>query len=138
MTATTTPAGAALRAVSLQNSLTVRDLEKSSAWYTDVLGCTVDRRMERDGKLVAVGLRAGSVTLLLNQDDGAKGWDRVVGQGFSMFFTLDGGIDALAEGIKARGGTLDLEPTDMPWGSRFMRIFDLDGYKIGIGQPIAK
>ena len=58
-------------------SLTVKDLQKSLAWYRDVFGFTVDREMERDGKLRAVALKAGAIRILLNQDDGAKGFDRV-------------------------------------------------------------
>jgi len=73
---------ATLRGVSLSPSLTVNDLEKSLAWYQDVVGFTVDRKHERDGKLRAVSLRAGAVRLLIGQDDGAKGWDRVKGEGF--------------------------------------------------------
>src|SRR5205823_9287802 len=68
------------RGLVLSPSLTVKDLEKSLAWYQDVVGFTVDRKHERDGKLRAVSLRAGAVRLLIGQDDGAKGWDRVKGE----------------------------------------------------------
>lgn len=70
---------------------------------------------ERNGKLVAVSIRAGSVRILLGQDDGAKGWDRVKGEGFSMQITTEDDIDELANRIKAAGGVLDMEPVDTPW-----------------------
>src|SRR5215203_3221150 len=42
-----------LTASELAASLTVDDLEKSTAWYVDVLGFAVDRKHEREGKLMA-------------------------------------------------------------------------------------
>jgi len=128
----------ALHATSLQPSLTARDLPTSIAWYTDVLGCTLERKIERDGKLVAAYITAGSARFLLNQDDGARGWDRKVGEGFSILFNIESGIDELAAGIKAAGGTLDLEPTDMAWGARLFRIRDPNGYKLAVAQPLRK
>src|SRR5437899_2748233 len=56
---------------------TVNDIEKSVAWYRDVLGFTVKERWEREGKLAGVELGAGTVSFLLSQDDWQKGRDRV-------------------------------------------------------------
>ncbi len=72
---------------SLEAALTVRDLEASLDWYVTILGFAVDRRHERGGHLRAVSLRAGAVRLLLGQDDGAKGRDRMKGEGFSLQIT---------------------------------------------------
>jgi uncharacterized glyoxalase superfamily protein PhnB len=119
-----------LRGRSLSASLTVKDLAGSLLWYTDVLGFTVDRRHERDGKLFAVSLKAGSVRVLLTQDDGAKGWDRAKGEGMSLQITTAQSIDAIARRIKERGGTLVAEPADMPWGVRMCRVKDPDGFRI--------
>lgn len=124
----------ALLGRSLQASLTVNELQKSLGWYTQVLGFAIDRRHERDGKLLAVSLRAGDVRVLLGQDDGAKGWDRPKGEGFSLMITTAQDIDALAEGIKARGGTLETQPTTMPWGPRMFRVKDPDGFKLTISS----
>src|SRR5690242_13142855 len=79
----------------LSASLTVRDLEKSLAWYTGVLGFTVDRRHEREGNLFAVSLKAGSTRVLITQDNGEKGADRPRGEGFSLMFTTAQNIDDL-------------------------------------------
>lgn len=123
------------RARALSNSLTVKDLEQSVAWYRDVLGFTVDQRYEREGTLRAVALKAGAIRILLNQDDGAKGWDRTKGEGFSVQFTTAQSVDDIANRIKSKGGTLLTEPADMPWGVRMFRLVDPDGYKIAISQP---
>ena len=119
-------------------SLTVKDLQTSLAWYQDIVGFTIDRKIERDGKLRGVALKAGDVRITINQDDGAKGWDRIKGLGFSISLSTDQNVDELAARIKKAGVTLDAEPTDMSWGVRMMRLHDPDGYKLSISTPLAK
>src|ERR1051326_3504526 len=80
----------------LAASLTVRDLERSVAWYRETLGFTVDRKHERQGRLIGISLKAGTVNLLLTQDDGAKGLDRAKGDGFSLQIATTQSADALA------------------------------------------
>ena len=118
------------RARAISVSLTAKNFEKSLKWYTDVLGFTLDRKYERDGKVVGAAIKAGDVTISLNQDDGKKGTDRIVGQGFSMMFTTTQSVDDVAARVKAAGGTLDMEPADMPWGARIFTLTDPDGYKL--------
>jgi uncharacterized glyoxalase superfamily protein PhnB len=123
-----------LHGITISASLTVNDLEKSLSWYTDVVGFEVDRRHERDGKLLAVSLKAGEVRLLINQDDGAKGWDRAKGEGFSLMIYVDDNIDEVAKRIKESGGVLDSEPTDTPWGKRVFRLRDPNGFRLTISS----
>lgn len=120
------------RGRALSASLTATDLGTSLIWWRDVVGFTVLEEHERDGKLAAVTLVAGGVRLILGQDDGAKGLDRKKGEGFSLYITTTQDVDELASGIKERGGTLDSEPTDMPWGARAFRLSDPDGFKLTI------
>jgi uncharacterized glyoxalase superfamily protein PhnB len=120
---------------SLQASLTVKDLQKSVAWYVDVVGFALNQKYERDGALRAVAVAAGEVRILLNQDDGAKGWDRVKGEGFSLQINTTQSIDEIASGITKRGGHLDTEPKDMPWGVRMFRVRDPDGFRWTISKP---
>ncbi len=128
-------APASFRALSLEASLTVADLPKSLAWYRDVMGFSEDRRHEREGKLMAVSLKAGNVRILIGQDDGARGWERVKGEGFSLQFTTDQSVDELANRIRSVGGTLATEPTDTPWGARIFRVQDPDGFRITVSSP---
>ncbi len=125
-----------LNAEALSASLTVRDVQASLAWYRDALGFAVDREIIRDGILRGVAVRAGAVRLLLNQDDGAKGLDRAKGEGFSLMLTTRQSVDAIAERIKAHGGTLLTEPSDMPWGARAFRVRDPDGFAFAISSPV--
>ena len=115
-------------------SLTVGDLHKSVAWYRDLIGFTVDRQYERDGKVRSVALKAGSVRILLNQDDGAKGTDRKKGEGFSLQFITAQSVDDIANRINDLGGMLDSPPTDMPWGARVFRVRDPDGFRFAISS----
>ena len=122
----------AFRGRNLSASLTVRDLQVSLDWYRNVVGFTVDQRHQRDGRLVAVSLKAGNVRILLGEDDGAKGWDRTKGEGFSLMITTAQDIDDLAKDIASRGGTIEMEPTTMPWGARVFRLRDPDGFGLSI------
>jgi uncharacterized glyoxalase superfamily protein PhnB len=126
-----------LIAQSLDAALTVKDLEASVAWYTGVLGFVVDRRHERNDRLVAVSLRAGSVRLLLAQDDGAKGFDRVKGEGLSLQITTSQDVDTIAARIKSHGWPLDLEPVTAPHGLRVFRLRDPDGFRLTVSSAAA-
>ena len=122
------------RARTLEVSLTVKDVAASVAWYRDILGFVVDRPYERDGKLMAVAMKAGTVRILLGQDDGARGIDRIKGEGFSLMLTTSQIVDEVAQRIKDRGGSLMTEPANMPWGSRIFRVQDPDGFKLVISS----
>ena len=124
------------RARTLGVSLTVKDLARSIAWYRDIAAFVIEETWEREGKMVGARLKAGDVAMLLNQDDGAKGWDRVKGEGFSMMLTTTMDIDRYAADITSRGGVLTTAPADMPWGARVFRLQDPDGYKLVISKEI--
>jgi uncharacterized glyoxalase superfamily protein PhnB len=113
---------------------TVNDIERSLAWYQNVLGCHVLERWEREGKLMGASMRAGVVDFYLGQDDWKMGRDRAKGVGFRIYCTTSQNIDTIAAGIKARGGTLLHDPQDEPWGERDFAVADPDGFKITISQ----
>ncbi|HEX6589639.1 MAG TPA: VOC family protein [Longimicrobiales bacterium] len=125
------------RARGLSVSMSVQDLDASVDWYCHAIGFVVDRTYEREGVTTGVALKAGNVRLLLNQDDGARGRDRVKGVGMSLFFTTVQDVDALAERIKAEGSTLEMEPSDTPWGTRAFRVRDPDGFMLVISSEAA-
>jgi catechol 2,3-dioxygenase-like lactoylglutathione lyase family enzyme len=58
-----------LQAQSLQASLTVADLRRSLAWYREVLGFTVTREFEREGRMFAVSVTRA---ISFQRRDGAK------------------------------------------------------------------
>lgn len=128
------PQPESFRARTLSASLTVNDIHASLAWYRDVVGFHVEEEWQRDGELAGAELKAGTVTLFIDQDDGAKGWDRVKGVGFSLYLITAQDVDELAARIIERGGTLASEPEDMPWGPRAFRVRDPDGFTMTIAS----
>ena len=124
----------AFRARSLSIAMTVKDLDASVDWYCHAIGFVIDKTYEREGTTTGVVVKAGNVKLLLNQDDGSKGADRVKGVGISMHFTTVQDIDALAERIIAEGWTLATPPFDMPNGTRGFRVRDPDNFMIVISN----
>ena len=124
-----------LRLKGVSPSFTANDLQRSIAFYRDVLGFVVGDEWRGDnGVLNGCEMHAGSVVFVLTQDDFAKGRDRKKGIGTRLHVSTAQDLDRLASEIKARGGTLDQEPADMPWGERLFMITDPDGFKLSIAQ----
>jgi uncharacterized glyoxalase superfamily protein PhnB len=128
-----------LNATTLGCSLTCKAIETSIAFYRDVLGFAVDMTFEYEGKLAGAVISAGHIRIVLNQDDGKLGWDRIKGQGLYLQIGVAGpaDVDAAAARIKAAGGTLIDEPADRPWGARMFQFRDPDGFKLGVSTPLA-
>jgi uncharacterized glyoxalase superfamily protein PhnB len=129
---------AAINATNLGCSITCKDLEASIRFYRDAIGFAVAQTFENEGKVVAAVVAAGDCHIVLNQDDGKLGWDRIKGQGFYLQVNVAGAadVDAAAARIKAAGGTLLSEPADRPWGARMFQFNDLDGFKLGVSTPL--
>lgn len=125
-----------LRLRTVTTSFTVNDLQRSIAFYRDVLGFWVGEEWREKGLLRGVELKAGAMTFMLDQDDFAKGRDRKKGVGFRLWCGTAQDVDRFAAEIKARGGMLDEEPHDMPGagGQRLFTIVDPDGFKMSFVQ----
>ena len=134
-----TDATAAINATNLGCSITCKDLQASIRFYRDAIGFAVAQTFEHEGKVVAAVLAAGDCRIVLNQDDGKLGWDRIKGQGFYLQINVGGAgdVDAAAARIKAAGRALLDEPADRPWGARMFQFKDLDGFKLGVSFPLA-
>jgi catechol 2,3-dioxygenase-like lactoylglutathione lyase family enzyme len=125
-----------LRTVSV--SLTVDDVARSLAFYTDVLGFVAAERWEEDGRLVGVTVKAGRCEIGISQDDWTKGRNRKKGEGIRLWFETAQDVDALARRIRGAGHALAQEPQDHEWGVRSIYVDDPDGYHLTIFRPIAK
>ena len=123
-----------LRLRSMAASFTVSDLDRSVAWYRDVLGFVVGERWEEEGMVRGIQMKAGSCDIMLGQDDFAKGRDRRKGDGFRLWVATVQDIIAVAAQIKAKGWTLDREPSETPWGDWAFAVSDPDGFKITVIQ----
>ncbi|HEX8031472.1 MAG TPA: VOC family protein [Vicinamibacterales bacterium] len=134
-----TEKSAVINATNLGCSITCKDLGASLRFYSDAIGFGVARTFENEGKVVGAIVAAGDCRIVLNQDDGKLGWDRIKAQGFYLQINVAGAadVDAAAARIKAAGGTLLSEPADQPWGARMFQFKDLDGFKIGVSYPLS-
>jgi len=121
-----------LRLREVTPGITVDDLDASLAFDRDLLGFHVKERWERDGKLAGVALVAGSAHFMLGQDDWKKGRDRPKGVALRFWLTSSRPVDELAADVQARGGTLESEPEDLPWGGRAFSMVDPDGFHLTI------
>ena len=130
---------AVINATNLGCSITCKDLEASIRFYRDTLGFGVAQTFENDGRVVAAVVAAGDCRIVLNQDDGKLGWDRIKGQGFYLQINVAGAadVDATAARITAAGGALLSEPANREWGVRMFQFKDLDGFKLGVSTPLA-
>ncbi len=133
-----TTATAVINATNLGGSLTCKDIEASIRFYRDAIGFGVEQTFEHEGKTAAAVVAAGDCRIVLNQDDGKLGWDRIKGQGFYLQINVASAadVDAAADRIKAAGGVLLNEPADRPWGVRMFQFNDLDGFKLGVSTPL--
>jgi catechol 2,3-dioxygenase-like lactoylglutathione lyase family enzyme len=125
-----------LRLHSAGPSFTVDDLDKSLAFYRDVLGFTQKDQWMQDGVVTGVELVAGSVTFWLGQDDWKKGRGRVKGEGFRIYCGTTQDVDALAARVRATGTSLADEPRDMEWGGRAFAVRDPDGFLVTIATGV--
>lgn len=123
-----------LRLRKLTPSFTATDLQRSIAFYRDVLGFVVGDEWREDGALAGCEIHAGAITFMLGQDDFKKGRDRQKGLGTRVWCHTAQDLDKIAAEIKARGGMLDQEPQDMPWGDRVFMITDPDGFHLTFVQ----
>ncbi|AJD48798.1 lactoylglutathione lyase [Isoalcanivorax pacificus W11-5] len=118
----------------LHTMIRVGDLERSIAFYTDVLGMRVLRRKEYpDGRFtnVFVGYQdeqdGAALELTYNWDTDA--YDLGTGYGHIALAVDD--VYAACERIRERGGRITREPGPMKHGTTVLAfVEDPDGYKI--------
>lgn len=122
----------------LHTMLRVVDLEKSLAFYTDVLGMKLLRRNDYpDGKftLAFVGFsdEASSAVIELTHNWGVEHYD--LGNAYGHIAIEVPDAYATCEAIKQRGGKVVREAGPMKHGSTVIAfVEDPDGYKIELIQ----
>src|SRR5260370_42398410 len=96
-----------LRLRTLTPSFTATDLQRSIAFYRDVLGFVVGDEWRENGTLAGCEIHAGAVAFMLGQDDFKKGRDREKGLGTRGCCHTPRNLDKVAAEVKARGDVLD-------------------------------
>ena len=125
----------------LHTMLRVGDLDRSIAFYTDVLGMRLLRRKDYpDGEFtlafVGYGDEADSSVIELTWNWGTSAYD--IGNGFGHLALEVDDVYAAAELIRQRGGRVVREPGPMNAGTTIIAfVEDPDGYQIELLAPKA-
>ncbi|MCP9916391.1 lactoylglutathione lyase [Cyanobium sp. ATX 6F1] len=122
----------------LHTMLRVGDLERSLAFYTDVLGMRLLRRKDYPSgrfTLAFVGYGDERDTAVLEL---THNWDTAsyeIGSGYGHIALGVEDIQALCDQIRAKGGRVTREPGPMKHGSTVIAfVEDPDGYKVELIQ----
>ena len=125
--------------------IAVHDHDQALAFYRDALGLEVRNDVKYEGmRWVSVGPKSQpEVTIVLEPplaDPGAPAGDRktmeeMLAKGFlrGVNFAVED-LDATFERVRAAGGEVMQEPTDMPYGTRDCAFRDPSGNMIRISQ----
>lgn len=127
-------------------NLIVTDIDRSTAFYRDVLGFTIVTTVPEQGPFVFVWLQRDSVSVFLNAKAGVEGdmpnlAKRPIGGTATLFITVDAattasGVDALMESIGPRAQVV-MPLKDQFYGMREFGVEDPDGYVIFFAQRTA-
>ncbi len=122
----------------LHTMLRVGDLEKSLAFYCDVLGMKLLRRKDYPGgeftlAFVGYGDEANHTVIELTYNWGVNSYD--LGNAYGHIAIGIDDIYSTCDAIRARGGLVTREPGPMKHGSTVIAfVQDPDGYKIELIQ----
>ena len=122
----------------LHTMLRVGDLEKSIAFYCDILGMKLLRRKDYPGgeftlAFVGYGDEKDNTVIELTYNWGVSEYD--LGEGYGHIALGVDDIYGTCDRIKAQGGKVSREPGPMKHGSTVIAfVQDPDGYKIELIQ----
>jgi len=123
----------------LHTMLRVGDMERSIAFYTEVLGLTLLRRKDYpEGKFtlafVGYGDEAHNSVLELTHNWDVEKYD--LGDGYGHIALEVEDVYKACEDIRSRGGKITREPGPMKHGTSILAfIEDPDGYKVELLSP---
>ena len=126
-------------------NLIVSDIDRSTAFYRDVLGFSVVTSVPDQAPFVFVWLRRDGVSVFLNalagtKDDVPELATQKIGGTNTMFMTLeaesvDHGVDAMFRSVEGKARVV-MPLKDQFYGMREFGIADPDGYVIFFAQRI--
>ncbi|MFT4066184.1 VOC family protein [Paraburkholderia sp.] len=113
--------------------LAVQDLERSAAYFRDVLGFHAEWTDASDWRLMS----RGQVRIMLGSCPNAAPASAIGDHSYFGYMEVDD-VDALHEEF-ARKGALILEPpADRPYAMRECVVATPDGHRFVVGQPLAQ
>ena len=110
--------------------IAVHDLDRSAAFYRDVLGFEI---LEIGDKGFRLFVRDACVIFAGACPDAPSPRD-IGDHSYFAYLTVDD-VDDLHSAVTARGATLVKALRDEPWGMREFGIATIDGHRIMFGEP---
>jgi catechol 2,3-dioxygenase-like lactoylglutathione lyase family enzyme len=120
------------RIVSPRSVLAVRDLERSTRFYVDVLGF---RRDFGDGSDGWSFLSRDGFSVMLGECPDEVPAGETGNHSYFVYLTVEG-VDGLHGELAARGVQVASAPRDKPWGMREFAISTPDGHRLTFGEPV--
>ena len=117
--------------------LFVADLERSTAFYRDVVG--VSFRLEGDGyvEFATQGSRLGLYDRNRLEELTGQGADPPRAPGGEVVFLVED-VDAEAARLRRAGATILSGPVDRAWGHRTLHVLDPDGFVVELAEEIPR
>ncbi len=127
--------------MSIQPLISVRDVAASVAFYTDLLGFTLEGEPlpGQNGHPVFAVVKYGTANLNLDHTEYHELPPNIpVGVGVDLYMSLteDVDIDALYMRVQAAGVTIIQSLRQQFWGDKRFVIQDPDGYRLSLAQTV--
>jgi uncharacterized glyoxalase superfamily protein PhnB len=113
--------------------LAVHDLDRSAAWYRDVLGCSEEDPAPGNWKFC----RSGAVLFMLGRCPDEAPASEIGDHSYVAYLRVED-VDAFYASALAAGADVLKAPTDEPWGMRELALRSPDGHRFMLGQAIDK
>lgn len=110
------------------------DVQEALDYYRDTLGFEVGA-YEGDSDVYGYARRDGCNIHIAHADHCRPNSD-LVSNLFDVYIWVDD-VEAVHDELRERGANILHGPTERPWGMREIRVRELNGYVLGIGQPLA-
>lgn len=111
--------------------LAVHDLDRSSAWYRDVLACELDDVDPGNWRFC----RAGNVMFMLGRCPQVPPASELGDHSYVAYLDVDD-VDAFYRRAIAAGAEVLKAPHDQPWGMRELALRSPDGHRFMLGQRV--
>ena len=113
--------------------IAVLDLQKSAAFYRDVLGFDI-HKIPDPGFLF---YSKGDCTIFAGLCPGSLPPSELGDHAFFAYLEIDE-IDVFYDSVRSKGATISKTLRDEPWGMREFGLVTADGHRIMFASPVAK
>jgi uncharacterized glyoxalase superfamily protein PhnB len=128
-----------MKLIDVTPNLLVRDLDRSTAFYRDVLGFSVLATVPEQSPFVFVWMQRDGVNVFLN-DAASAGEEyptlrgKAIGASLTIYITLSG-VDEYFKSVSPRA-TIEAPLDTKPYGMREFAVVDPDGYVLTFAEEV--